>query len=392
MRLRGLLLIMLGCVLSILVYSPRSAYAATWPDTVLPLEGAGYSIIDYGAPVVGNFGIICGAGVFSVDGSLMAGPITVVQNVAHFQNNSDYFYQRSISDGVITTWPYRFDLTDCTDYFFSVRAYDGQSWYDVTVDYLSSFSASPCDVYVVAEPEFVACNHSFGLPSYSIELFGSPRLDDRIIEFSLCYAYMDTDPLRLDNNGDLFAVPANRCFGYRWYVNDGSLGLLPFGVAPSSEYSSPYTTLWYVDQVGVSSQQWAWVCGAAGVDCGGTLSYDDGSELGLKSLNPVIESTFPITSTGTLPALSLPGMGVSVAQDNILSGLRYVYDTVAGYMTFDLTALQMLGQWLYVAGIMMSTISPLLPGVFVPFATVAFGFVVFMAVWGVYRLVRTALI
>jgi hypothetical protein len=384
-------------------FYPRSVHAqqvSIYPDTVDPvvIEGAvsSYTVVSPHTEIVGNITIPCGSEMYNERGELVVESRSVLFDTADlgfvFPDAgllADQYYRQQV--GMTNSYalyrPASGDVIDCAspNISYTVRSWDGQQWYDYGnwlrgIQYIAP-TCSRTNLYYCTVPR-----------SYEVLVAGIPAIDDKIIEFTMCYSYYDTDPLRVDALGNLKYVDALQCHGYRWYVDDGSISLYGFGVAPPSGYYDPYTTLWYVDTAGVSSESWVYTCADAGVTCfDGTLTYPALPTSG--TLDPGVSSTVPITNTGTALPSGIVDTAMSTIQSNVTRAISYVQSSVLAQIDIDTSALSMLAGWLYLFGVMLSTLSPILPMQNIALLiTALLAFLVFQIGWGLYRLARSALI
>lgn len=363
------------------VYDP----AVSTVDAI-PLDGGqdAYTILPALSPINETISVPCGSidGVV-VNGQRLTDPMRVVANISQYGNDAgeDYWYQQMGLFRPTTLIPFTADTVQCvngnnTPYSlqYAVRAWDGQEWYN----YPNVFNSVS---YVLG-----ASSGSWRDTFYVFNMSVLPKIDDRIIEFTACYDYMSTDPFNMDSFGELIAVPAKQCFGHRWYMDDGTMGLTGYGVAQSASTYSPYTTLWYVDANGFSTESWGWSCNELGVYCNGT-------QVPAGFTPPTFDNPLPITSTGSAVAAGIVDTGISVIQSNATAALQYVGSAILPKMDIDLGPLATLSAWLYLFGVMLSTVSPLLPVTeLIGIGTVLTGFLVFYVLWGLYQMARQALV
>lgn len=381
------------CGLVLIISStPQTSYAQSVYDPAvgtvdaIPLDGGQdtYTILPALTPINESISIPCGSiNPVVVNGVELMSSMQHVPNILQYGNDAseDYWYMQMGIFRPTTKIPFTRDTVQCVDaenapytLRYAVRAWDGQEWYNYpdvfnSVSYVLGASAPPLrDTFWIIDMSII------------------PKIDDRIIEFTACYDFIDTSPLAQDAFGELIGYPAVQCFGHRWYMDDGTMGLTGYGVAQSTSTYSPYTTLWYVDQNGLSSDAWGWSCNDLGLSCNG-LDVPDGFT------PPVIGSTFPITSTGSAVSNNIIDTGISVIQSNATAALQYVGSSILPKIDIDLGPLRTLSAWLYLFGVMLSTVSPLLPVTeLIAIATVLTGFAVFYVLWGLYQLARQALV
>jgi hypothetical protein len=84
---------------------------------------------------------------------------------------------------------------------------------------------------------------------------------------------------------------------------------------------------------------------------------------------------------------------MSTIQSNVTRAISYVQSSVLAQIDIDTSALSMLAGWLYLFGVMLSTLSPILPMQNIALLiTALLAFLAFQIGWGLYRLARSALI